>query len=323
MSKGGGEVMGISIVFAIMACFVWGLIFVVPAWMTDFSSIEVALGRYCVYGSISLLIYLKMALVEKLHYARAIWLKALFFSLICTFVYYVALVLGVRYASPAICAMVIGICPIAIAVMGNWKQKETRFRDLLFPSLLIVTGLVIINVPHLQTTQTPVTYLLGLAFSLVALLAWSWYVVANARFLKSHPNVLPNEWATLVGVSTLVWVFLFGLGMVVFAPDTQSLQKFVTPGQVLTQYWLGSLTLGVLCSWLGAYLWNKASLYLPVSLAGQLTVFETIFGVIFAYLLAGTWPSRLEILGMGILLFAVLYAIRHFSRSLTKTLGPH
>ena len=54
---------------------------------------------------------------------------------------------------------------------------------------------------------------------------------------------------------------------------------------------IGCATLGLLCSWVGASLWNKASVFLPVSLAGQLMIFETIFGVLFVYMLNQQMPS--------------------------------
>lgn len=312
-----------GIVFALTACFIWGLIFVVPQWMPGFSPIEIALGRYLVYGAISLVIFLKMTFHQRLRYSRAIWIKAAYFSLASTIFYYTCLVLGVRYASAAICALVLGVSPIAIAFYGNWQQKETSFKSLMFPSVLILLGLVIINVPHLEKTDSLGMYLLGLMCSLFALMSWSWYVVANARFMKTHPKVLPNEWSTLIGVTTLGWVFVFGVILSVFFENQFHMEKYITPSGLLAQFWIGSAILGVLCSWVGAFLWNKASLHLPVSLAGQLTVFETIFGVIFVYTIAQSWPSSFEIIGMVILLSAVVYGIRHFSKYYAKQVKPH
>ncbi len=92
----------------------------------------------------------------------------------------------------------------------------------------------------------------------------------------------------------------------------------------MPKFLLGSATLGLLCSWVGAFLWNKASLHLPVSLAGQLTIFETIFGVLFFYLLTMTLPSTIEVIGIIILLAAIIYGIRKFARrkSFTDQIKP-
>lgn len=56
--------------FALLACFVWGAIFVVPEYLSDFTGLEIALGRYLVYGSLSLLFFLLRG--DPLWRARAI-----------------------------------------------------------------------------------------------------------------------------------------------------------------------------------------------------------------------------------------------------------
>lgn len=316
MSKG--------VIYALAACFIWGLIFVVPQYMTGFSSIEVALGRYFLYAIISCAIFLRAKLQNKCRYPRTIWLQALGFSLISTIGYYTFVVLALRYATPAVCALVLGISPITIAFYGNWKQKETTFRSLLIPSALILIGLVLINIPHFKSTSSPSSYVLGLFCSLLALTSWSWYVVANSRFIKHNPTVRSSDWSTLIGVTTLFWVIAFAIVLLFFENQLQ-LEKYITPSPALINFLIGSAILGLLCSWLGAFLWNRASLNLPVSLAGQLTIFETIFGVLFVYTLDRHAPPPLEALGIVVLLLAVVYGIRQFAKkkAYNKELSPH
>jgi drug/metabolite transporter (DMT)-like permease len=312
-------------IYALSACFIWGLIFVVPQFMTGFSSIEVALGRYFLYGVVSSLIFLKSLLQRKCRYSPLIWWKAAYFSLISTIFYYTFVVLALRYSTPAICALILGISPVTIAFYGNWKQRETSFKSLIIPSILIVCGLVIINIPHLEATASHSTYVLGLICCLLALGAWSWYVVANSRFLKTHPEVRSSDWSTLIGVMTLAWVALFALFLGLLFENQLRLEKYITWNSELAHFLIGSAILGLLCSWVGAFLWNKASLHLPVALAGQLTIFETIFGVIFVYLLQKQMPPALESLGIIVLLLAIVYGIRQFARrkGYNKQLTPH
>lgn len=314
-----------GIVYALGACFIWGLIFVVPQFMTGFSSIEITLGRYFFYGIISSLIFFKSFCQKTCRHSQAIWIKALYFSLVSTIGYYTFVVLAMRYSSPAICALILGVSPISIAFYGNWQQKETSYRSLMIPSLLILVGLVIINIPHLKSNSEPSFYLLGLICSFLALAAWSWYVVANARFLKHHPKVHSSDWSTLIGVATLFWVFAFAIILGLFFENQLHMEKYFNPSEELRNFLIGSAILGLLCSWVGAFLWNKASLYLPVSLAGQLTVFETIFGVLFVYIVDQTLPSPVESIGIVILLAAVIYGIRMFSKKKTyvRQITPH
>lgn len=299
--------------FALGACFIWGLIFVVPQFMIGFSSIEVALGRYLVYGVISALIFIKSMFGERTRYPLSIWLKALNFSLICTIAYYTFVVLALRYSTPAICALILGISPITIAFLGNWQQKEISFRSLIIPSILILTGLTVINFPHLESGDSPSSYMLGLMFGFLALAAWSWYAVANSQFIKQG-EVSSSDWSTLIGVATLLWVIVFTAFLGFFFEDQLHLEKYFVFNEELIRFLIGSAILGILCSWVGAFLWNKASLHLPVSMAGQLTVFETLFGVIFVYIASESLPTFMDSIGMGILLAAIVYGITVFTK---------
>lgn len=318
--------MGAGIVYALAACFIWGLIFIVPQFMTGFSSIEVALGRYLFYGVVSLLIFAHAQWRWKKRYSRAIWLRAFYFSLISTIGYYTFVVLALRFSTPSVCALILGISPITIAFYGNWKQKEMAFKSLLFPSLLILIGLIAINIPHFQAAgKLFYSHGAGLACGFIALLAWSWYVVANMRFLKEHPEIRSSDWCTLIGVATLFWVLLFALFIAGFFTQELHLKKYTTLSSELVHFLIGSAILGVLCSWVGAWAWNRASLRLPVSLAGQLTIFETLFGVLFIFILEEQMPPFIEAIGIGVMLLAITLGIRQFSSkgSYNDQLKPH
>ncbi len=304
-----------GIFFALAACFIWGLIFVVPQFMNGFGAIEIALGRYLVYGMISLFFLLRERLRGRSYYPISIWIKALKLSFASTMGYYIFVILALRHASPAICALILGISPITIAFYGNWKQKDCSFKLLILPSMLILLGLIIINVPFLINSTSISGYALGMLCSFSALISWSWYVVANSQFLKNHPEVQSGHWSTLLGVSALFWVGIGSFIAEVFFGNELQLDKYLIWDSALINFLSGCLILGLLCSWLGAFLWNRASLYLPVSLAGQLTIFETIFGLLFVYALDGRLPPFLE--GIGILMFlaAIAYGIRTTSQT--------
>ena len=154
-----------GIIYALSACFIWGLIFVVPLFMQGFDPMEIAIGRYLFYGVIAAVAFLK----RRCRYPRAIWLKALYFSLASSFAYYTFVILSVRYASPAICALILGLSPITIALYGNWREKECSYRSLAMPSVLILVGLLMINIPHLN--QGASTHMLGILYASFTLLS--------------------------------------------------------------------------------------------------------------------------------------------------------
>ncbi len=306
MSKG--------IFFALAACFIWGLIFVVPGFMGSFSSFEVALGRYFFYGIISLLLFSRMLGKREASYSGKIWFKAFLFSLFSTFSYYVCLVLSIRYASADISALLLGLSPVTIAVYANYKKKECNFKELIVPSIMICFGLLAINLPKIYAAESPSNYFLGLLFAVGSLTLWSWYMVANAHFLKANQNICPGNWSTLVGVATFFWVLFFGGILFLVFPEQCSFTQYSSFNPEIQRFFVGAAVLGVACSWLGAFLWNRASVYLPVSLAGQLTLFETVFGLAFVYALESRLPTLSDFLGMTLFLIAVIMGIRLFSK---------
>jgi drug/metabolite transporter (DMT)-like permease len=68
--------------------------------------------------------------------------------------------------------------------------------------------------------------------------------------------------------------------------------------------------LGLFASWLGTLLWNLASRALPATLSGQLIVFETLFGLAFAYALRGEWPDAASLAGIALLIVGVILGVR-------------
>lgn len=239
--------------------------------------------------------------------------------------YYTLVILALRYSSPAVCALILGIHPITIAFYGNWQQKETSHKNLILPSLLILVGLVLVNIPHILTSPSSTYYMLGLLFSFLALLIWSWHVVSNARFLKHHPKVRAGDWATMIGVATLFWVVIIAIILVSFFSNQLHLAQHFLVQREFIRFVVGSAILGVLCSWVGTFFWNQAIVRLPVSLAGQLTIFETIFGILFIYIVSMRLPAISEMIGVVILLTTVAYCIKKFAkkRDFVKEIEPH
>ena len=307
-----------GIAFALSACFIWGLIFVVPELMSGFSSIEVVLGRHFCYGILSVLIFAKSRFINCCNYPLHVWKKALLLALIMNIILYTFLVLSLRYATPAVTALILGLSPITISFWCNFKQKEISYTSLVLPSLAILLGLIMVNLPHLQSVASDsiTSYAFGLFSAVVALLAWTWYIVTNARFLKDNPTVLPKEWSTVLGVATLFWVIVLASILGLIFADSALLNKYLVYSEQLQSYIIGSLILGFLCSWVAAALWNNASFYLPVTMTGQLTIFETIFGVLFVYIFEQKIPLPLECAGIITMLVAIIWGIRVVAKQL-------
>lgn len=302
-----------GLILGLSACLIWSLIFIVPGYMEGFGTVEIALGRYLFYGIISLPFFLIARVKGRCRYPLALWIKVAFFSFMCTFGYYLFMVFALRCSGTSICALISGVSPITIAFYGNWRQKEVKFKSLLIPSALIFLGLLAINAPQLTTSDTASYYWIGVLSAFCSVASWTWYVVANARFLRTHPDIEHVDWATLIGVGGLCWTVILG-GLYVFFGPGINFAKFAEPA-MLTKFLTGCAILGFFCSWVGASLWNRSSVLIPVSLAGQLTIFETIFAVVLSYILQQALPPPLESVGILLFLTAIGYSMRVSYRS--------
>jgi drug/metabolite transporter (DMT)-like permease len=300
---------GIS--YILLACLVWGTIFVIPRFMPDFTSFEVALVRYLFYGLVSVLLlaYGRLQLLWQVE--RQLWIKALWLGFAGNIIYYFALVVCMRNAGGGIAALMLGVSPITIAWYGNWKKRESRFRNLILPSLATAIGLALVNLPVFEKSASEGSlgnYCIGLLAGFLALGLWTWYAVTSKVVLSRHPSVSPSDWSTVLGTATLLSVIVVTAGYLVW--DTHSLDRFGRWNSELQDFLIGGAFLGILCSWMGFYLWSKGNLYIPVALAGQLLIFEALFGLAYVHLLDARLPLAVEWIGMLFMLVGIVTAIQ-------------
>jgi drug/metabolite transporter (DMT)-like permease len=65
-------------------------------------------------------------------------------------------------------------------------------------------------------------------------------------------------------------------------------------------------TVAILCSVVGNALWNHASRLLPLTMTGQMIVFETLFALLYGFIWEQRLPTGLEWLAMALLIGGVL-----------------
>lgn len=297
----------------------WGLNFIIPGLMSGFTPLEVTLGSFFFLGIVSCILLFRQGRKWDT-IPRKLWIQATFYALIGNIIYCFFLVTGLRYSNGSVIALIIGLSPITISFYGNWRHKECRNRLLIIPSILIASGLICVNWEAFFSIsgQGGWEYAFGLFCGILALIAWNWYVVANAYFLKQNPTFCLTDWSNMIGVGTFVWVLIITpVFLVISKPE--ELLKYSQFEPTFYYFLTGSFVIGVFCYWLGFYLWNRGSHALPVPLAGQLTIFETIFGILFYYLLNTALPTSLQFFGMIITLAGVCLSMHVFSKSQETT----
>lgn len=305
--------------FAVSACFVWGFIFVIPYFLKDFSPLEIALGRYFTYGVLSLFLLFRNGLTFLRTIPLNVWKKALIFGMFSNILYYVGVIVGLRYATSPITVLILAMAPVVVAIYGNFLAKEISFRSVAIPGFVICIGILLVNFSELKegfVHDSLGLYILGVIAVIVAMFSWSWFAVHNARFLKNNPPIPHGQWSTLIGVATLGWVILAAIACIAFG-GSELIDVRRCFGSTSLSFWAGITFLGVFCSWLGCYLWNQASARLPLTIAGPLVIFETIFSLLFVYILENRLPSFLEFSGIFFILGGVVFSVLLFRRSNT------
>ncbi len=289
--------MNLGLLAAFIATALWGLSFFLPVFLPEFSSFEVAIGRFVFYGVASTgfsLVKLKGRL-DRLPWH--FWKLALVFTLASLLLYYVLLVESIRFLGGSFGVALASLLPVASSIFGNFRHKVYPWKQLFIPIFGIFLGLFLMQYESFISLDgvTP-SFFIGCLCSFSAISLWSWYTVTNGEFLRKEKNVDGTDWVSLMGLFSLVGgVALFVL-LYFFHPETLYL---LNASQEETQrYFLASLTNGILVSFLTNVFWNFASRRLPMAFLGQLAVLEIFFGLFYVYLYGWTLPTLFEFLGL-------------------------
>jgi len=288
----------------------WALAFAAPLAIPNASSIEIAMGRFVVYGLISAGVF---------GFARFATLpgrlicRALVYALTGNVVYYVLLVAGIQLGDATMAVLIIGLLPVTVAFAGRIGMPRGSLRAAVWPLTVFLIGMALFNAAKtdffsdLGTLSLP-----GIICVTSSLAMWTWYAVSNARFLQSTDEVSEKDWSSIVGMASLglalvALPFAWVLG---FARNPM----LINPGELgMIAIW--SLVLGGGSTWLGTVLFNLASKKLETSIMGQLIVFEAVFGILYVFAFSGTAPSGWGLAGIGIALIGVWLWVRSVHQS--------
>lgn len=325
---GGGKSNGVSVpatgvLLGLGAGSLWGFAFVAPQLLPSFGPVEIALGRYFFYGVFSagllLALGLRRSYGEGLRTTgKKAWPAALAFAFSGNVGMYLLLVLGIRFAGAPVATPLVAIIPVTVAIAGNLVEREFPWLRLVLPLALILFGLLAINLTGVGTgaesgPRAGEDRFLGLLCTLGTVGLWTFYGVANARFLRTNPSVSGPVWSTVVGAATLALVALAVPLVALLDPGAIGFGQLLHPGGRLAWFVAASAFLGVVVSWGGTLLWNGASARLPTSLAGQLVVSEVLAGLLYVFVAEARVPSVLELTGILAVVSGVLVGVRRTS----------
>jgi len=288
----------------VLAGAMWGLVFLMPALAQGFSPAQLTAGRYLAYGAIAAVLVAPSWRRLARMLGRAEWRALFWLGFSGNILYYLCLAGAVQLGGIAMASLVIGLLPVTITIAGSRDAGAVPLRRL-WPSLLLgLGGILCIGWPALGELRRGALSdsLLGLLCALGALGCWTAYAVFNSRWLARLQGITAHEWSLLTGVATGGLALLVAVPAFVLAPQVHAVHDWLWFTAAVS-------TLALLCSVAGNALWNMASRLLPLTLVGQLVLFETLFGLLYGFLWEQRWPAPHELaamllLGAGLLVSA-------------------
>lgn len=295
----------LALAAAVGSQLLYGLAFLMPELLAAVSPVEVTFGRYLVYGALSVALLGTLGARARQALDASAWRTALAFAAAGNVGYYLLVVIGVQLAGAPLAALIIGALPLTIVVVSALRG-EVALKRLRLPLALVAAGLGLVNLVGITQPgeRAAGEVALGALAAAGGLALWTWYARANAAFLRARPDVGPEAWSMAVGVATLALVVL------ATGPAFALAGGELTASRDLGAFVAGALVLGVLVSWLAGLLWNQAAVRLPVGLAGQLIVLETLSGLTYSYLARTELPALPTVAGIALLVAGVLLGVR-------------
>lgn len=282
----------------------WGLVFLAPELAREFSPVQLAAARYLAYGLIAAVLVLPRWQALRPQVGAREWRALFWLSLLGNSLYYVLLAHAVQLGGMAMTSLVIGFLPVAVTWVGSRGAGAVPLRRLAPALLLGLAGVACIAWESLARVSAvpPGQRWLGFACAVGALASWSAYAVGNSRQLARLQRVSAHDWSLLTGVVT-------GAQALVLAVPAFVLAELAQPAAAWWRFVGVSAGVALLASVLGNALWNQASRLLPLTLVGQMVVFETLFALLYGFLWEARWPTAWEWAAMGLVTTAVLSCI--------------
>ena len=292
--------LGLGILAGISTGVFWGIPFLVPQMLPHYSSIEIAFGRFFFFGIISLFfikrviqIVLKLSIKDRF---------LLFLLSACGFWFYSMLLFwGVQETDGVVSSLIVGLLPVVIPLFTPGR-KSGGFPFYLGLLLLLVGLLNLFAYPvlaGLRIVKTP--SLFGVLALFCCLALWTTFAISNSRFLKRNSQIDRKDFASVIGVISLLCI------LPIFLAQVDCTELVHRDG--FQTYLISSFALGAGASWLANWLWNICSFHCPSEISGPLIVSETFFGLLYSFIYENRFPHGFELLSIFLFMVGVFLAV--------------
>lgn len=296
VSNARNTIVGVG--FGAAAGAVWGLVFLAPELAGDFGPLYLAAGRYLAYGLIAAALLMPRWRTLLHHLGRTEWIALAWLSLLGNTLYYILLSSAVQLAGIAVTSLVIGFIPVIVTLVGS-RDASAPSLARLAPSLLLGFGAVACigwqllgNSHSAHGAGAGLMPLIGLLCAVGALASWATFAVINSRWLVRLESMSAHDWSLLLGIVT-------GLQAVLLVPLALWLEPAGHDAAAWYRFLGVSVGVALLASVVGNAFWNSMSRLLPLTMIGQMILFETAFALLYGFLWETRLPTAAELLAMA------------------------
>ncbi|MGP4689829.1 DMT family transporter [Agrobacterium cavarae] len=297
---------GLGLFYGMLAGALWGGIFLAPKLIpAGFTPLQLSTARYLTFGVIALMLIAPKIKRVSAQFGRAEWIALLWLSLVGNLLYYVFISTAVQLSGVAFTSIIIGFLPVAVTIIGSMDHGAVSLKRL-WPSLFFgAVGIIGISWQSLMHDGTPMDArkLIGLTAAIGALASWTAFAVGNARWLVRLHAVSADEWNLMTGVVT------GGIALVLAVPAF-AFGGVAHPASDWMQFTMVAVGLGISASIFGNALWNRMSRLLPLTMVGQMILFETLFALLYGFLWEGRGPTLIESVAIVSVVLSVLLCMQ-------------
>jgi drug/metabolite transporter (DMT)-like permease len=293
--------MAIGLGSGLLAGALWGLVFIAPHWTPDFTSLQMSSARYLAYGLVAAALAAPRWRTMTAALTRRDWLVLAWLGLTGNIAYYIFLALGVAMAGAAETSLIIGLLPVTVAIIGSRDEGAVALRALAPSLLLAVAGVALTAwaaLSHGGVSGGWRVQAIGLACAMGSLGCWTIFAIGNSRALARLRGMSAQDWSLLFGVVTGVEALVLAVPAFLLPPAHHDSATWLRFAGI-------SLGLAIGASVIGNALWNSASRRLPLTMTGQLILFETLFALLYSFVWERRGPSAVEVAAIAALIGAV------------------
>ncbi|EJL04571.1 membrane protein, putative [Pseudomonas fluorescens Q2-87] len=309
-----------GLALAVVATLSWALNFIAPYVTGAYTIYDLMIVRFLIAGTLGMgVVLLYRAQLRLLHRDQVFLAAGL--GVTGYLGYSACIAAGIIFGGPVLTPAFIGMVPVLLALLGNATAKTLQWRKLAIPLFFLTGGLVLSNLGAIrQPVASDGSWLMGVLFSIGAVVLWLAFSWVNQRALLKLPSQASGAWTGLMMAGA-------GFGTLCLLPAVQALNLLKLPSlgfsiSVAGHLYLWGFVIALMSSVGGAWAWNAASRRLPMVLSGQLIALESLFATLLGLWFQGRLPTLLEVSGLAAVLVGVSMGVRIILATRDSTTDP-